>query len=83
MIGGGFDFEALAVAAPEEPSQHHWYVYPELRADEVVAFRTYDSELVASGAPFWTPHSAFADPRVRRGEPSRRSIELRATCLFL
>ena len=34
------------------------------------------------GETFWTPHSAFSDPTVAPGRPSRRSIELRATCLF-
>jgi len=80
--GGGF-FETLAIAAPRIPSAHRWYVFPAMQRDEVVAFRTYDSDRVASGEPFWTPHSAFSDPAVAPGHPSRRSIELRATCLFL
>lgn len=80
--GGGFDFETLAVAAPTGPIRHEWYGFPELERDEVIAFRTYDSERIGTGAPFWTPHSAFADPDVAPGRPSRRSIELRATCLF-
>ena len=80
--GGGFDFDALGVNAPEDPGRHHWYTYPEPTVDEVVAFRTYDSAMVDSGEHFWTPHSAFADPEVSPGAPSRRSIELRATCLF-
>lgn len=80
--GGGFDFDALGVGAPDDPARHHWYTYPELTASEVVAFRTYDSAMVAGGEHFWTPHSAFDDPRVPPGKPSRRSIELRATCLF-
>lgn len=87
--GGGFDFETLGVVAPADPDRHRWYGFPELRADEVVAFRTYDTnlieqrELLPGSAAYWTPHSAFADPRVAPGSPSRRSIELRATCLFL
>lgn len=81
--GGGFDFDTLAVLAPENPARHRWYTYPQMQADEVVAFRTFDSERVKSGEPFWTPHSAFEDPDVPRGRPSRRSIELRATCLFM
>jgi hypothetical protein len=80
--GGGFDFETLAVVAPEDPARHHWYTYPAMQRSEVVAFRTYDSERVPRVEPFWTPHSAFEDPAVPRGRPSRRSIELRATCLF-
>ena len=81
--GGGFFFETLAVVAPRDPAAHHWYVFPEMERDEVVVFRTFDSERAARGETFWTPHSAFADPAVAPGRPSRRSIELRATCLFL
>jgi hypothetical protein len=81
--GSGFDFEALGIVAPEKPESHHWYVFPEMKIDEVVAFRTYDSECVEKGEPYWTPHSAIRDPEVELGEPSRSSIELRATCVFL
>jgi len=80
--GGGSFFETLAVVEPHEPSAHRWYVFPEMRHDEVIVLRTFDSEGVARGEAFWTPHSAFADPSVAPGQPSRRSIELRATCLF-
>ena len=60
--GGGFFFETLAVVAPRDPSAHHWYVFPEMGRDEVVVFRTFESERAARGETFWTPHSAFADP---------------------
>ena len=80
--GGGFFFETLAVAAPRDPSTHRWYTFPEMQPDEVVVFRTFDSDRVSRGETFWTPHSAFSDPTVAPGRPSRRSIELRATCLF-
>jgi hypothetical protein len=79
---GGPTFEALAILAPTDPERHRWYAYPDLDRDEVVAFRTYDTELVASGVPYFTPHSAFRDPTVPLGAPARCSIELRATCLF-
>jgi hypothetical protein len=81
--GGGFDFEALGVLAPSEPGAHAWYAFDEMHVDETVAFRTYDTARVADGRPYWTPHSAFRDPTVPLGSPSRSSIELRATCLFL
>ena len=79
--GGGGHFEALTVM--EGADHHDWYTFPELARDEVVAFRTYDSDRVADGRPYWTPHSAFRDPDVPLGHPSRTSIELRASCLFL
>lgn len=79
---GGLDFDTLGVKAPEG-ERHNWYTFPELGIDEMVVFRTYDSERVQQRRPFWTPHSAFRDPSVELGSPSRSSIELRATCLFL
>ena len=80
--GDGFFFETLGVVA-SRASAHRWYVFPAMQSDEVVAFRTFDSDRAARRETFWTPHSAFADPAVAPGQPSRRSIELRATCLFL
>ena len=80
--GSGIDFEALAVLGPIEPSPYRWYAFPELRPDEVVIFRTYDTELVERGETWFTPHSAFRDPDVEMGRPARSSIELRAICLY-
>lgn len=79
---GGLEtkFESFAIAPPED-NEYHWYTYPELRPDEVVMFRAYDSDRVEAGSPFWTPHSAFADP-TGTDLPPRQSIEMRAICLF-
>jgi hypothetical protein len=82
-VAGGRSFDALGMVVPDDPQRHGWYVYPELRADEVVAFRTYDTELVRDGRTWFTPHSAFRDPDVEAGNPARFSIELRVMCLFL
>ncbi|HVA74200.1 MAG TPA: CmcJ/NvfI family oxidoreductase [Acidimicrobiales bacterium] len=81
--GTGASFDALGVVEPADPGTHRWYAFPELTADEVVAFRTYDTELVAQGKTYFTPHSAFRDPEVEVGKPARSSIELRATCVFV
>ena len=82
-VAGGRSFDALAVVAPPEgTSKHAWYVFPEMTADEVVAFRTYDTELVRKGTTWFTPHSAFRDPDVDPGEPPRFSIEMRVMCLY-
>lgn len=81
--GSGFDFEALGIAAPDDPAAHGWYAFPEMTIDEVVAFRTYDTERVATRETYWTPHSAFRDPDVELGNPSRSSIELRPLCVWL
>ena len=81
--GSGFDFEALAIAPPEDLDEHRWYAFPEMTIDEVVAFRTYDTDRVGTDEPYWTPHSAFRDPDVELGNPSRSSIELRPLCVWV
>ncbi len=78
----GLPFDAFGVKRPATEKAHRWYVFPEMSVDEVAAFRTFDSERVGSEAPFWTPHSAFRDPHFPDA-PDRRSIEVRATCLFM
>ncbi len=80
--GSGVDFEALAVLAPTDAAPYRWYTFPELGRDEVVAFRTYDTDRVERGETWFTPHSAFRDPDVDVGRPARSSIELRAICLY-
>ena len=81
-VAGGTAFDALAIVAPGHPSHHRWYTFPELTADEVVAFRTYDTDLVRANQTWFTPHSAFRDPQVEEGNPARSSIELRVLCVF-
>ena len=80
--GGDFAFDTLGVTPPPNGSKHDWYVFPDMQVDEVVVFRTFDSAMAARGEPYWTPHSAFEDPNAGRHAPPRRSIEVRATCLF-
>lgn len=81
--GSGADFEAIGILPPTPAGRHGWYAFPQLRDDEAVAFRTYDTELVDAGEIFFTPHTAIRDPEVEEGKPARSSIELRATCLFV
>lgn len=80
--GGDFAFDTYAVTPPPSGAAHDWYVFPEMTAEEVVAFRTFDSARVSTGKSFWTPHSAFLDPVVADPAPARCSIEVRVTCLF-
>lgn len=76
------EFETFGVHPPADPSAHHWYTFPDLQPDEVIAFRTYDSCCAAEGQPFWTPHSAFRDPHAGPTAPQRESVEMRVLCLF-
>ena len=80
--GQVLDFETFGILAPADPSEHHWYTFPSLTRDEVIAFRTYDSRCVAEDRAFWTPHTAFRDPNVGPEAPTRESVEMRALCLF-
>ena len=80
--GGDFGFDTFGVKAPQSRDQHRWFAFPEMSDQEVLTLRTYDSERAALRKPFWTPHSAFRDPNVSAGNPARKSIEVRATCVF-
>lgn len=81
--GQRLDFETFGVRRPPEGEPDGWYTFPQLRADEVVALRTYDSARDDAGRPFWTPHSAFRDPHVESTpEHRRQSVEMRALCLW-
>ena len=82
-VAGADPFDAVAIAAPDDPGRHRWYTFPALTADEVVVFRTYDTEMVPAGTSYFTPHSAFVDPTVGPDAPPRFSIELRIVCLEL
>lgn len=82
-VAGADAFDAVAIVAPSDPDRHGWYTFPSLTAEEVVAFRTYDTDMVPAGTTYFTPHSAFRDPAVDLGAPSRFSVELRIVCLDL
>ena len=82
-VAGGRSFDALAVLAPEGDLRHAWYTFPEANVDEVIAFRTYDTDLVRAGKTYFTPHTAYRDPDVEPGRPGRFSVELRVMCLFM
>lgn len=80
--GQRLEFETFYAKVPEKPESALWYTFPDMAADEVVAFRTYDSERAESGKPFWTLHSAFRDPNAGIDAPRRESIEMRVLCLW-
>jgi hypothetical protein len=60
--------------------RHRWFYFPQLRTDEVVLLKIYDSR--ADGPVRLSAHTAFEDPTSPPGAPARRSIELRALVFY-
>jgi hypothetical protein len=54
---------------------HRWFYFPEMRRDEALVFKVYDSE--KDGRARFTAHTSFSDPSSRAGAPPRQSIEAR------
>jgi hypothetical protein len=53
---------------------HRWYYVPQMRPDEVFAFKLYDSD---PQRPQWVGHTAFNDPDSTEDAPPRQSMEIR------
>ena len=60
--------------------QHQWFYFPEMRRDEALVFKVYDS--VKDGRARFTAHTSFDDPTTPAGAPPRQSIEARALVFF-
>jgi hypothetical protein len=54
---------------------HRWFYFPQMRTDEAVLIKCYDSS--TDGRARFTAHSAFADPTAPADVLPRESIELR------
>ncbi len=59
---------------------HRWFYFPEMRRDEALVFKVYDS--ARDGRARFTAHSSFDDPTTPARAPPRRSIEARAFAFF-
>jgi hypothetical protein len=59
---------------------HRWVYFPEMRRDEAVVFKVYDSE--NDGRARFTPHTSFEDPSSPPNATPRQSIEVRAFAFF-
>ena len=59
---------------------HRWVYFPEMRRDEAVVFKVYDSE--KDGRARFTPHTSFVDPTSPPNASPRQSIEVRAFAFF-
>lgn len=60
--------------------QHRWFYFPQMRRDEALVFKVFDSE--KDGRARFTPHTSFEDPSTPPGAPPRQSIEARALAFF-
>jgi hypothetical protein len=60
--------------------RHRWFYFPEMRRDEAIVFKVFDSE--KDGRARFTPHTSFDDPATAPGAPPRQSIEARALAFF-
>ena len=59
---------------------HRWFYFPQMRRDEALVFKVYDSE--KDGRARFTPHTSFEDPTTPAGAPPRQSIEVRTLAFF-
>jgi len=60
--------------------RHRWFYFPEMRRDEAIVFKVYDS--AKDGRARFTPHTSFDDPTTPPGAAPRQSIEARALAFF-
>ena len=60
--------------------KHRWFYFPQMRRDEALVFKVYDSE--QQGRARFTPHTSFDDPATPPGAPPRQSIEARAFAFY-
>ncbi len=69
---------ALSVAYRPNP-RHRWYYFRDMTPDEVVIFKTYDSDLRRCRP---VAHTAFSAPDCPPGVPPRQSLEARVVAVF-
>jgi len=60
--------------------RHRWFYFPEMRRDEALVFKVYDS--AKDGRARFTPHTSFEDPSSPPNTAARQSIEVRAFAFF-
>jgi hypothetical protein len=59
---------------------HRWYWFPQMRPDEALVFKVYDS--IKDGGARFTAHTAFDDPTTTPRARPRESIEIRTLAFF-
>ncbi|GAB5453634.1 MAG: CmcJ/NvfI family oxidoreductase [Halioglobus sp.] len=58
---------------------HNWYYFPDMQADEVILFKTHDTD---SSRACRVAHTAFDDPGCPAGTHPRASVEARILAVF-
>lgn len=61
-------------------ARHEWLYFPEMRREEVLIFKVYDSS--TDGTARWTAHSSFPLPDQDNDKYPRESCEMRALAFF-
>jgi hypothetical protein len=59
---------------------HRWYWFPQMRPDEALVFKTFES--MKDGRARFTAHTAFEDPATPPDARPRESIEIRTLAFF-
>lgn len=59
---------------------HRWFWFPQMRRDEAIVFKVYDSE--KDGRSRFSAHTAFDDPSAPSNARPRESIEIRTLAFF-
>ena len=59
---------------------HQWYYFPEMRRDEALVFKVFDSK--QDGRARFVPHTSFENPLAPADALPRRSIEIRTIAFF-
>jgi hypothetical protein len=59
---------------------HQWYYFPEMRRDEALVFKVFDSK--KDGRARFVPHTSFDNPLAPADALPRRSIEIRTLAFF-
>lgn len=59
---------------------HRWFYFPDLRQDETLLFKCFDS--ATDGRARFAAHTAFDDPTTPADAPPRHSIELRTLVFY-
>jgi hypothetical protein len=59
--------------------KHRWIYFPEMRRDEAIVFKVYDSD---KNRARFTAHTSFQDPATPPNAAPRQSIEMRAFAFF-